>query len=399
MKSTAALVLALLLLASNAWCAKKISVGQLEDLLRSMQEEKKSDTEISVALKQLELSEELTRSRMVSLVSHVPGPLSTEQIYVLEARSADLIPPESDLPPTPAPDSAAQKAILDKATAYVTGTYAQLPNLTVTKTTLRFQDNVEALAASSGLQGGAADVVVGSGFSNPASFVHYINSSEAQISLTHGAEKLPDQKDNTPWGANKMIALKDPDPSLTEVFHDVFSAENIHWLRWESIGGKPSAVFAFSVLHKDSRLDVNICCFPNINQTGIATFYTSTTAAALGGGGNGGGVTGNFQTSTNWNDFKTTAGYHGELFVDPQSGTVIRLIVQAELKPSDVVHEVDTRIDFSATRVNNRMYVLPVKTYVNTLVVPNGDSGAATYTTRRTLFTSEYRDYELSAAH
>lgn len=397
MKSTT-LVLALLLFASNAWCAKKISVAQLEDLLRSMQEEKKSDTEISVALKQLELSEELTRSRMLSLVSHVPGPLSTEQIYVLEARSADRIPPESDLPPTPAPDSAAQKAILEKATAYVTGTYAQLPSLTVTKTTLRFQDNVEALASSSGLQGGAADVVVGSGFSNPASFVHYINSSEAQISLTHGAEKLPDQEDNTPWGANKMIALKNPDPSLTEVLHDVFSAENIHWLRWESINGKPTAVFAFSVPHKSSHLDVNICCFPNINQTGIATFYTATTAAALGGGGNGGGVTGNFQTNTNWQDFKSTAPYHGELFVDPQSGSVIRLIVQAELKPSDVVHEVDTRIDFSATRVNNQMYVLPVKTYVNTLVVPNGDSGAASYTTRRTLFTSEYRDYELPAA-
>ena len=397
MKSTA-LILTLLLLAPNAWCAKKISVAQLEDLLRSMQEEKKSDTEISVALKQLELSEELTRSRMVGLVGHVPGPLSTEQIYVLEARSADLIPPESDLPPAPAPDSAAQKAILDKAAAYVTGTYARLPSLTVTKTTLRFQDNVEALAASSGIQGGAADVVVGSGFSNPASFVHYINSSETQISLSHGAEKLPDQKDRPAWGANKMIALMDPDPSLTEVFHEALNAENIHWLRWESINGKATAVFAFSVPYKTSHLNVNICCFPNINQTGIATFYTSTSALALGGGGNGGGVTGNFQTNTNWHDFKATAPYHGELFVDPQSGIVVRLIVQAELKPSDVVHEVDTRIDFSPTRVNNQMYILPVKTYVNTLVVPNGDSGAATYTTRRTLLTSEYRDYELQAA-
>lgn len=364
-----------------------------------MQQDKKSDTEISVALQQLELSEELTRSRMVGLVSHVPGPLSTEQIYVLEARSADLIPPESDLLATPAPDSAAQKTILDRASAYVTGTYAHLPNLTVTKTTLRFQDNVEALAATSGLQGGAKDVVVGSGFSNPASFVHYINSSEAHISLTHGAEKLPDQKDQTAWGANKMIALMDPDPSLTQVFHEALNAENVHWLRWESINGKPTAVFAFSVPHKGSRLDVNICCFPNINQTGIATFYTSTTAAALGGGGNGGGVTGNFQTNTNWHDFKSTTPYHGELFVDPQSGTVVRLIVQAELKPSDVVHEVDTRVDFSPTRVGNQTFILPVKTYVNTLVVPNGDSGAATYTTRRTLFTSEYRDYELPAAH
>jgi hypothetical protein len=69
------------------------------------------------------------------------------------------------------------------------------------------------------------------------------------------------------------------------------------------------------------------------------------------------------------------------------------MITEAELKPSELVHELDTRIDFSPFQVNNKMLVVPVKTFVNTLVVPHGDSGAATYTTRRTLFTSEYKDY------
>lgn len=392
------LLLALLLVAPNCWCARKISIGQLEDLLRSMQQEKKSDTEIADALKQIELTEELTRRKMNGLVSYAPGPLSTEQIYVLEAQSADLIPPASDLPLTPAPDAAAQKDILDKAAHYVTSTYAELPSLTATKIMLRFQDNVEAVAAASGLQGGAQDVVVGGSFSNPASFVHYINSSKTQVTSMHGAEKLSDAKDTVLWGANKMIALREPSPSLTAVFHEARSAESVRWLRWEAINGKATAVFAFAVPHKQSQLDLDVCCFPNINQAGIATFYTATTAAALGGGGSGGGVAGNFQTSTNWHEYKTTASYHGEFFIDPQTGVIARMIVQAELKPSDVVHELDTRVDFSLTRAGNQIYVLPVKTYINTLVVPNGDSGAATYTTRRTLFTSEYTDYELSAA-
>lgn len=99
------------------WCARKITVGQLEDLLRAMQQEKKSDSEIGTALKQVELSQELTRPAMNSLVSYVPGPLSTEQIYVLEARSADLIPPASDLPSTAAPDASTQKTILQKRRA------------------------------------------------------------------------------------------------------------------------------------------------------------------------------------------------------------------------------------------------------------------------------------------
>jgi hypothetical protein len=390
------LTFAFIFAATNGWCAKKITVGQLEDMLRSMQQDKKSDADVATALKRVELSQELTRSTMNSLVSYVPGPQATEQIYVLEARSADLIPPESDLPSTPAPDPATQKAILGKAASYVGGTYAQLPNLSSTKTTLRFQDNVEALASSSGLQGGATDVVVSSGFSNPATFVHYINSSENLVTSAHGAEKWPSEKDKTPWGANKMIALQEPDPSLADVFKEAQKAENLHWLRWESINGKAAAVYAFTVPRKQSQLDVNVCCFPNINQAGIATFYTATTAAALGGGSGGGGVAGNFQTSTDWHNFKTTAAYHGELFIDPDSGIVLRMITEAELKPSEVVHELDTRVDFGPVKVNNKMLVVPVKTFVNTLVVPNGDSGAATYTERRTLFTSEYKDYALA---
>ncbi len=368
-------------------------------MLRSMQQEKKSDVEIATALKQLELSQELTRGTMNSVVSYVPGPLSIEQIYVLEARSADLAPPDSDLPSTPAPDAAVQKAILEKVAGYVGETYAQLASLTATKTTLRFQDNVEAIAASSGVQGGATDVVVSAGFSNPATYVHYINSSKAQITSVHGAEKWPLERDRTPWGANKMIALEAPDASVVDVLKEAQSAESLQWLRWELINGKPAAVFAFTVPQKKSHLDVNVCCFPNITQAGIATFYTGTTAATLGGGASGGGgVAGNFQTSTDWHNFRTTAAYHGELFINPDSGIVLRMITEAELKPSEVVHELDTRVDFGPVKVNNQLVVVPVKTFVNTLVVPYGDSGAATYTTRRTLFTSEYKDYAQAGA-
>ena len=382
--------------ATNSWCARKITVGQLEDILRTMRQEKKSDTEVATALKQVELSQELTRGTMNSLVSYVPGPLATEQIYVLEARSADLVPPQSDLPSTPVPDATTQTAILEKTISYVGASYAQLAELTATKTTLRFQDNVEAIASSSGTQGGATDVVVSAGFSNPATFVHYINSSETRAVFVHGAEKWPPEKDKTPWGANKMIALEEPDPGLADVFREAQSADSLHWLRWELINGKPAAVFAFKVPQKQSHLDVSVCCFPNVNQAGIGTFYTATSAAALGGGGGtgGGGVAGNFQTSTDWHDFRIIAPYHGELFIDPDTGIVLRMITEAELKPSDVVHELDTRVDFGPVKVSDKTLVVPMKTFVNTLVVPHGDSGAATYTTRRTLFTSEYKGYQ-----
>jgi hypothetical protein len=166
------LVLVLVLAATPAWCAKKVTVAELKDTLATMHHDNKSDADVANALKQLELSEQLTRETMNGLIADVPGPLTTEQIYVLEARSALLPPPPADVPTAAAPDAAAQKAMLDKTADYVSKNYGQLPALSATKTTIRFQDNVEAAAPSSGLHGSASDVSTGSGFVSPFQFIH-----------------------------------------------------------------------------------------------------------------------------------------------------------------------------------------------------------------------------------
>jgi len=395
-------LLVVLMLASHAWAARKVTVQQLNELLVSLQQAKKSDADVASALKQIELSEELTRTALNSLVSYVPGPLSTEQVYILEAESAILAPPASDLPSNAAPDAAAQKAILDKAVDYASKTYAQLPYVTASKTTLRFQDNIEAISDCSGLVGCAGKGVnVPSGLSNPASFLHFIRSSETQVTSDHGVEKLPQEKDKTRWGANKMIALFEPDPSLGAVLHEAQATGSIQWLRWELVNGKQAAVYSFKVHKKDSRMAVDVCCFPNVTSTGIARFYNGMDAQIVAGSeaapGGAGGVVGNAQITADWLHYKATVPYHGELFIDPYSGIVVRMITEAEFKTSEVVHQIDTRIDYGPVAVGGKMLVLPVRTILNTEVVPNGDSGASRYTTRHTLFTSEYKDYQPAA--
>jgi hypothetical protein len=385
-------------LAAPAWAGKTMTVSQLDEMLRSMQRDKKSDADIANALKQVELSEELTRETMNSLVQFVPGPLSTEQVYVLEALSADLTPPPSDLPATAAPDPAAQKAILARAATYVNNTYQKLPVFSGTRTTLRFQDNMEAVSNSSGIVGSGKDVVTDAGFSKKAAFIHYIRSATATATFEHGVERATADTDKIPWGANRMIAVQSQNLDLGFVFHEASQAGTLQWLRWELVGGKTAAIFSFTVPRKQSRLSLKVCCFPKIDQAGIATFYSSTSASALGGqGASGGGVSGNYQTTTEWHDFRAIAPYHGELFIDPVTGTVVRMIVQADLKPTDMVHQVDTRIDYAAVKIGASTVIAPVKSIINTVVVPGGESGSGMYTTRCTLFTSEYKDYILGA--
>ena len=121
--------------------------------------------------------------------------------------------------------AAAQKAILDKAAEYAVKTYAQLPALTAKKTTLRFQDNVEATASSSGMTGGARELVVGAGFVNAYQFIHFINSTASVYTSDHGIEKLA--QDKTRWGSNRMIAFQEPDPNVGSVFQEAQAAGTI----------------------------------------------------------------------------------------------------------------------------------------------------------------------------
>jgi len=392
-------ILVVLMLASPAWAAKKLTVQQLKDLLISLQQDRKTDEEVAAELKHVELTEELTRDAMNKIVEFASGKHSTEQIYVLEARSATLPPPASDLPANPAPDAAAQKVILDKAVDYTTKSYAQLPHLTATKTTLRFQDNTEAVDPCSGIAGCAKDVVTSPGFSQWAPFIHFISSTETPVVSEHGTEMMPSKKDKTPWGANGMIVFLGPEPSLGAILQDAQAAGSIQWLRWQLINGKRAAVFSFKVPITNSRLAVDVCCFPTSIQTGIARIYNSMDATVVAGqeavGGGAGGVTGNFQTNTSYDQqFKATVPYHGEIFVDLNTGIVVRLITQAEFKASDDVQQEDQRIDYGPVMIGASALVLPVKTILNTVVAPNGDTGAARFTTRRTLFISEYKNYQ-----
>src|SRR5208282_5376966 len=105
----------------------------------------------------------------------------------------------------------------------------------------------------SGMHSGASDVSTGSSFVSAFQFIHYINSTDAQVVSDHGAEKMPSAKDKTPWGANKMIALQEPDPSLGNVFQEAQGAGDIKWLRWETVNGKQAAVYSFDVPKKKAH--------------------------------------------------------------------------------------------------------------------------------------------------
>jgi hypothetical protein len=373
-----ALILVLMLTAPQAWAAKKMTVEQLQNLLHSLQQANKTDAETAAELQQVELTEELTRSAMDSLTSIVPGPLTANQMYVQEARSAMLAPPASDLPSTPAPDAAAQKALLDKAIDYATKTYAQLPHLKAAKSTFRFQDILNPPGADNSKKETAKPAVAN------GSSIYYVGSIETPVESQGGAEILSPAKDDTHWGANGQITLQAQGPVLSTVVQEAQAAGKINWLRWEKVNGKQTAVFSFAVDKKKSHYAVKYCCFPDSDQTNLNILNQGMQA----------GMAGNLQADTSWVPYKATAPYHGELFVDAQNGIVVRLVTEADLKPYETVHQEDTRIDYGAMMIGGKPMIVPVGIIIDTGVNPGEKDTAGKLITRHTLFITDYKDYK-----
>jgi len=375
-------IFVLVLAACPAWAAQNLTVQQLADLLASLKKAQKTDAEVAAQLQDVELKEELSRSALNSLAPFVPGQLSTEQMFILEARSAMLAPPAGMLPATPAPDAAAQKAILDKAFDYASKTFKQLPAITAGKATRRFQDNANLNQGSIAAHSSA--VVA------PASSpIRYAGGTEATVTFQGGAEQLPAEPQKTEWGANGMIALLEPGPALSTVMDQAQSAGKIAWVRWQEVNGKPAAVFSFAVDKKKSHYDVDYCCFPDTDQAGPMSMRGTAGAA--------GGSMGNYLVNAEWKPFKATVPFHGEIFVDPETGVISRLITQADFKSSEWIRQEDQRIDYDATTVAGQTMVLPARAIVLTLELPYGDVGQGQFVLRHTLFTSAYANYQMTA--
>jgi hypothetical protein len=403
-------ILLLVVVAPALWSAdaKKITVAQLQDVLTGLHNSQKTDDQVATELKQIQLSEELTPDGMSNLAKLIDGPLSTEQMYVLEARSAMLPPPDTDLPKTAAPDAAAQQAILAKALDYATKAYPQLPRLTATRLVARFQDGVETIQSYGGVNvktQNENDPI----FKQMQRYVRLMNTHSDTVEIDNGVEKSGG-KDTIPWGRNGLVNSMLPILPLNLLTSEAVSTGNPNFLRWETINGHLTAVFAFAVDKKKSHYAVNYCCFPDTSSVG-GVLYGGHGGTGGGGGApapggslsanplsSPGGGKGNLSNVSNWSPFNAKAAYHGELFLDPDSGVVLRTIVQAELKPSDFVHYENIRVDYAPMPIDGKNLYVPVRSITIAEVVPNGDSFVTTYAARFQLVTQDYKDIQAAGA-
>ena len=298
-----------------------------------------------------------------------------------------LAPPDTDIPKTAPPDAPAQKALLAKAQDYATKTYPQLPRFTATRLTGRFQDGVETIQTFTGIN------VKPLSDNDPLweqvrHYVRLMNTHTDTIEVDNGIEK-PGGKDTTPWGRNGLVNSMLPSLPLNLLMSEAVSSGNPKFLRWETIAGHQTAVFAFAVDKKKSHYAINYCCFPDTSSVGNVLYSGSASHPV---------DNGNLATISSWKPFNAKSSYHGELFLDPDSGVVLRTIVEAEFKPSDFVHYEDIRVNYAPMPIGAQNLYVPVRSFTIAEIVPNGDSFASHYGIRRQFVTQDYKDFQAAGA-
>ena len=322
-----------------AGAAKRVTVAQLQQSLTAAQAAHRSDAETARLIGRFELSERLTQATLNRLAAALdPASQALLALRLLADQSTFLDPPASELPATAAPDDARQQRMIEAARSYLAKTLPQLPNLFATRITNRYDDRPQELKK------GGWPVRAG---------LHLVNTASQQISIY-------DERNNESATAasarsqqqSGLISGGEFGSTLSMILTDSVKGK-MNWSHWEQATTGPVAVFHYSVPGSASHFEVINTIPP---QSSLEGRLAPTTGARRQGAGIDVKSNAGSRTST----FLTRPGYHGSLWVDPVSGTILRTTMEADAKGSSEFKRAAIMIEYGRVSIGESEFICPI---------------------------------------
>ena len=302
-------------IALSSSATQRVSVEQLERILtesRSL-----PDADLAAKLSDLLLTERFTSTRLAHWQTNVPGERSQRALYGLADRSAFHEPPAADVPVTTEPSVDEQRKIMGLAATYVSKTIPQLPRFFATRTTTHFKTASGSASDPSSLEANSLDA---------------IRITRAKIMYRDGEEVVepgPVKVDKTRTPTEGLKTWGAFGPILGLVLVD--AAQNkLAWSHWEQGPDGNIAVFRYSVTKDKSHYEVRYCCV----------------ASAFG---------------LESNSFQQMSAYRGEISVDPKTGVIVRLTLEAELSASDPISRAAIAVEYGPVELGGASYICPAR--------------------------------------
>lgn len=279
----------------------QVTVAQLTATVESLKE--KHDVEAAKEINHLRLTERLSSPKLATLSAQLPGPQSTTALMAVGDASAFLKPPLDEVPEKAPPDLAEQRQMMSQAVDYLKKVIPKLPDFYANRLTTSFEE------ASTPKQESNPSVLQPAGEFKAT--VYYRGGKE--VVHAEGAEEFGLTTEGT-FGPILSTVVVDAAHSTTE------------WSRWEEGPNGPIAVFRFQVPQAKSHY-----------QASFSTFATGDLGAAA------------------------PTAYHGEFGIDPHSGTILRLVLQADADSDPSMRRADIMVEYGAVMIGGKGYTCPVR--------------------------------------
>jgi VWFA-related protein len=294
--------------------SRQLTVVQLEEMLAR----KWSDRALAGELAGLEMTERINTPRLESWLKRMPGEHSRQALTAVADASAFLQPPADDVLSTPAPDLAAQRAMISHVANFLVRQAPRLPNFYAQRTTVQFGEPMPKAGQTWKT-------------AQPDRKLEYARTATEHIYFENGKETTSQQK---------VKARESPSEDLLEttgtfgsILVGVIKAAaapggTLTWSRWEKGPSGPVAVFRYTSPPTAWTYDVGFCCLA-VDE-------------------------GSFP-------FDRHTSFHGEFAADPDTGHILRLTVVANLEPRLPLEHSDILVEYGPVEMGGQTYFCPVR--------------------------------------
>jgi VWFA-related protein len=287
---------------------RQVTVAELKQILEAAH----GDAEAAKQLSTLELTERLDDATLLSFAKY--GKKTEQALTMLANASTFLPPPAAEISADAPPDVNTQLHMISLAADYLQHIIPKLPNFFAARSTARYQETAVFDAVNRRVEHEPMQPV--------ESFKETVLYRNGQEFADTGAAK------------RKKRNAKDPDLITYGTFgpvlgfvHDAIATPGVlSWSRWEQSPSGLRAVFRYRIPVEKSQYTQSGCCLPD---------GEGTTA------------------------FARRAGYHGEISIDPSSGTILRLQAEAEIPHFPPLSRSDIMISYGPVEIGGKIYICP----------------------------------------
>lgn len=313
-----------------------VTVAQLENALR--RGATSSGTEMARQLSHMQLTERLSTARLAILKSTLKNRNAREALIALADESSFLLPPSGEIPATAPPDSATQQQIIARAIQYVDTTTRRLPNLFADRFTIQYHQRPPSPGQTWKTMAGDQSLYQDETSKATVTFHNGKETANGEVTKTKllNQPEMPVMrlKNSVPEAEDsRQVSYMETVGTFGAVLTTVIvgaseKGSEFAWSRWEQGANGPLAVFRYRVPRETPLFLV---------QSDFLTIDDRTAS------------------------FQKKARYHGEFTVDPASGEIYRLTIEADLEERLPLQRSAVMVEYAPTVIGGITYICPVR--------------------------------------